>query len=377
MQTNLGQMITEIQRDAAGTSTPDLRADIEVGLEVLDAAITDLHALRPGADVMERINATSDFMETVITIALYVRELATRPADQPHAGRHQPQLARSVPGQKNTYFLWPGWGSRRPNAWSRPFTQTPFYPGSCVMPKSNRGAFRPRFRHGHRHRGTGPPVLPPHRQNRLLRPGPIIGLLAATVLASKWHPILALLAGIGIGLVAALIVAAVVLAWPVLRVLWWWAPEITLAFSLVTGWVDLADHTTLPVPARRSSSCIVGVPAAIPPVRRRIIAATWCLITRHRIRICFSEFIITNRTGSLPLILLGHPHPGRGTRLDLAAARPGPGRPAKPARPDRGRLLGRHRHRRIRLRVQRRVRPAGHQTPRRPHRHRSPPRCWT
>ena len=82
MQTNLGKVITEIQRDAAGTSTPDLRADIEVGLEVLDAAITDLHALRPGADVMERIIATSDFMETVITIALYVRELATRPADQ-------------------------------------------------------------------------------------------------------------------------------------------------------------------------------------------------------------------------------------------------------------------------------------------------------
>ena len=37
----------------------------------------------PEADVMERIAATSDFMETVITIALYVRELATRPADQP------------------------------------------------------------------------------------------------------------------------------------------------------------------------------------------------------------------------------------------------------------------------------------------------------
>ena len=32
---------------------------------------------------MERIIATADFMETVITIALYVRELATRPADQP------------------------------------------------------------------------------------------------------------------------------------------------------------------------------------------------------------------------------------------------------------------------------------------------------
>ena len=83
MQTNLGRAITEIQRDAAGTSTPDLRSDIEIGLEVLNAAITDLHALHPGMDVVERMAVTSDFMETVMTIALYVRELATRPADQP------------------------------------------------------------------------------------------------------------------------------------------------------------------------------------------------------------------------------------------------------------------------------------------------------
>ena len=35
----------------------------------------------------------------------------------------------------------------------------------------------------------------------------------------------------------------------------------------------------------------------------------WCLVTRHRIRTCFSEFIITNRTGSLPLILWARPTP--------------------------------------------------------------------
>ena len=35
----------------------------------------------------------------------------------------------------------------------------------------------------------------------------------------------------------------------------------------------------------------------------------WCLVTRHRIRTCFSEFIITNRTGSLPLILWACPTP--------------------------------------------------------------------
>ena len=54
---------------------------------------------------------------------------------------------------------------------------------------------------------------------------------------------------------------------------------------------------------------IIGVPAAIKPVRTRINQVLWCLVTRHRIRTCFSEFIITNRTGSLPLILWARPTP--------------------------------------------------------------------
>ena len=81
--TNLGRVITEIQRQAAESSTEDLRADIEVGCEVLDAAITQLHALRPWAGVNERISANSEVMETVITLALFLRELVSRPADEP------------------------------------------------------------------------------------------------------------------------------------------------------------------------------------------------------------------------------------------------------------------------------------------------------
>ena len=79
--TPLSRVITQIQRDAADTATHDLRADIEIGFEVLDAAITQLNALRPGADVIELINANAEVLETAFTIALYVRELATRPAD--------------------------------------------------------------------------------------------------------------------------------------------------------------------------------------------------------------------------------------------------------------------------------------------------------
>ena len=59
------------------------------GFEVLDAAITQLNALRPGADVIELISANAEVLETAFTIALYVRELATRPVD---LTRRFPQL---------------------------------------------------------------------------------------------------------------------------------------------------------------------------------------------------------------------------------------------------------------------------------------------
>jgi hypothetical protein len=133
-----------------------------------------------------------------------------------------------------------------------------------------------------------------------------VSILAATVTASLWPPVIALFAGVFIGLAAAALVAGVIVAWPVLRVIWWWSVEITAATALVAGWIELAGHTTLPV-RLGAVALIAGPPAAICPVRRRILAVWWCFVTRHRIRACFSEFIITNRTGSLPLILWAWP----------------------------------------------------------------------
>ena len=237
------------------------------------------------------------------------------------------------------------------------------------MSKSNRGGLT-----GRRSGGTVTVIEEPVRRSAVRKAKIVfwicwitIGLLSATVLASKWHPILALLAGMAIGLVAAAVIAALVIAWPVLRALWWWTPEIGLTLGLVTGWVDLADHTTLPIRLAVVVS-ITGVPAAIPQVRRRIVATVWCLITRHRIRTCFTEFIITNRTGSLPFLLLTIPT-SVGERVWIWL-RPGLAlvRHSGPARPDRRGLLGRCRDRRIGLGVQLGPDPAGHQTPRRPHR---------
>ena len=136
----------------------------------------------------------------------------------------------------------------------------------------------------------------------------ITGVLVATVAASKWHPIIALAAGIAAGLITGAIAGALVAAWPVLRAIWWWAPETVIAGSVVFGWIELAEHTML-LYRLAAVAAIIGVPAAIKPVRTRIYEVLWCLVTRHRIRTCFSEFIITNRTGSLPLILWACPTP--------------------------------------------------------------------
>ena len=113
------------------------------------------------------------------------------------------------------------------------------------MPNSNRGAFS---------RGSGTitvieePVLRSYRRKAKIvfyLTWIIVATLAATVAASRWHPILALLAGLAAGLITAAIAGAIVAAWPVLRALWWWTPETALAGGLITGWIELAGHTTL------------------------------------------------------------------------------------------------------------------------------------
>src|SRR5215468_5575580 len=96
-----------------------------------------------------------------------------------------------------------------------------------------------------------------------------VTLLAATVLVGKWEPkfgatgaaIIALLAGGLIGLVPAFIAAAIVAAWPMLRAIWWWLPELAVTGGLTASWVELAGHTAL-VPRIVITAAAVGVPAA-------------------------------------------------------------------------------------------------------------------
>ena len=79
----LGQIIREIEREAASLPTADLRHEIELNLEVQDAAIDLYTAIPPrGRTVEDLIIANSTVMVSVLTTALYVRELATRPVVQ-------------------------------------------------------------------------------------------------------------------------------------------------------------------------------------------------------------------------------------------------------------------------------------------------------
>ena len=80
----LGQLIREIQREAESLPTGTLRDEIEINLEVQDAAIRQYFSLRPGrGSVEDLIIANSAVMVSALTTALYVRELTARPVLQP------------------------------------------------------------------------------------------------------------------------------------------------------------------------------------------------------------------------------------------------------------------------------------------------------
>ncbi|MEU4694328.1 hypothetical protein [Actinoplanes sp. NPDC023714] len=136
----------------------------------------------------------------------------------------------------------------------------------------------------------------------------VTGLVSLVVAASYMHPLLALLLAVPIATVCGALVWAITRVWPVLRLIWWWTPEITGTVLLAWAWTGLAASTpawlTLAILA-----VVVGGPAAVPFTRRWAVALFWCVVVRHRLRVCFSQFIIANKSGSLPLIFAAWPTP--------------------------------------------------------------------
>jgi hypothetical protein len=138
--------------------------------------------------------------------------------------------------------------------------------------------------------------------------GIISAVLATTVGASYLHPILAILLGGLIGLVLGGLAWTLVKIWPVVRLLWWWATEICLGVTFVSGWTLLASHTPLWLRLPIVASLAAAV-TLVPAIRSWVLALYFCVAVRHRLRVCFSQFIIRNRSGSLPLILWARPTP--------------------------------------------------------------------
>lgn len=130
--------------------------------------------------------------------------------------------------------------------------------------------------------------------------------LIQTKIPGNAGAIVAVLLGIVVGLLFGSIAWALVKAWFVLRRIWWWAIEITTGGLLLLGWLTLAAYTTL-IPRLVIVALVVGVPAAVPALRRPIVAVAYCVAVRHRLRVCFTQFIVRSRSGSLPLILLARP----------------------------------------------------------------------
>ncbi|GAA2510936.1 hypothetical protein [Pilimelia columellifera] len=131
----------------------------------------------------------------------------------------------------------------------------------------------------------------------------------AVIFASRWpHPIAALLVGLFFGCLAAVPVYALVRIWPVIVRIWWWLPELVIACVFGWLWTVLVDNTPTPV-AAVVVTALGLVCGFVPPVRRLIVAVYKCFEVRHRLRVCFTAFIVANRTGSLPLILAAKPTP--------------------------------------------------------------------
>lgn len=136
--------------------------------------------------------------------------------------------------------------------------------------------------------------------------GVLAGLATMVVATDYMHPILAGVLGLVVGFVLGALCALAVYVWPLVRFVWWWLPELTLLSGATAGWMQLADHTTLPVRALVVAT-VVGVPTLARPVREEIVAVAWCFIIRHRLRKCFTDFITVGRFDPEPFILWAKP----------------------------------------------------------------------
>ena len=137
-------------------------------------------------------------------------------------------------------------------------------------------------------------------------------VLTSAVLSVFWPLWAALPLGAGVGLVSAMSAWVLVRIWPVLRMLWWWSFEITTALLVVGGWVALAHLTTWWIAS--AVFLLAAVAVFVPRRSRRFVWAwLWCVVVRHRLRLCFATLVrsqvrgTSGRPAALPLLLWARP----------------------------------------------------------------------
>ncbi|GGL09707.1 hypothetical protein [Mangrovihabitans endophyticus] len=144
----------------------------------------------------------------------------------------------------------------------------------------------------------------------------VAGLVADALLTaalSVFCPLLlAVVLGALAGVLAAVVTAVLVRVWPVLRVLWWWSVEITVAVAVAGGWVTVAHLSAWWIAS--VVSLAVSLAVLVPRRSRRFVWAwLWCLVVRHRLRVCFATLVRSQARAAggrpvvLPLLLWARP----------------------------------------------------------------------
>ncbi len=80
---DLSQLLGEIKRDAAALSTGELKAQLQVHVELLSEYADGIQNMLPDAmSTEEKISVTDCLFLSALFTALYVRELTTRPVER-------------------------------------------------------------------------------------------------------------------------------------------------------------------------------------------------------------------------------------------------------------------------------------------------------
>lgn len=135
-----------------------------------------------------------------------------------------------------------------------------------------------------------------------------VGVLVAVVASSVTGTGKAVVIGIFAGLACGVVVSLLVLTWPVLRIIWHWAGEIGAGGGLLLAYLALAE-LVVPWQAGLIVVTAIGGLFALPFTRSRLMPWAWCATSRHRLRLCFAQFVRTNQNGTAPFILIARPTP--------------------------------------------------------------------